>query len=88
VIRERRVELAFENKRFWDLVRRREYHTVFNNTMRHALLPILDLRVTPAKYIFVRINVPRSNPSTFDYRQYYRSIPGIGANGLVQNPQY
>lgn len=88
VIRERRVELAFEHKRFWDLIRRREYHTVFNNTMRHALLPILDLRVTPAKYIFVRVNVPRSNPSTFDYRQYYRSIPGIGANGLVQNPQY
>ncbi|MFD1139859.1 RagB/SusD family nutrient uptake outer membrane protein [Larkinella insperata] len=88
VIRERRVELAFENKRFWDLIRRREYHTVFNNTMRHAILPVLDLRVTPAKYIFIRTNIPRSNPATFDYRQYYRSIPGIGANGLVQNPQY
>jgi hypothetical protein len=88
VVRERRVELAFENKRFWDLIRRREYHTVFNNTMRHSILPVLDLRVTPAKYIFIRTNVARSNPSTFDYKQYYRYVPGIGANGLVQNPQY
>ncbi|MCE7064627.1 RagB/SusD family nutrient uptake outer membrane protein [Dyadobacter sp. CY326] len=88
VIRERRVELAFENKRFWDLVRRREYHTLFNNRVRHALIPVLDLRVTPAKYIFIRENIARLNPATFDYKQYYRSIPGIGANGLVQNPQY
>ncbi len=88
VIRERRVELAFENKRFWDLIRRREYHLVFNNTRRHAIFPILDLRVTPAKYIFVRADVPRVNPATFDYRHYYRAIPRIGANGLTQNPQY
>lgn len=88
VIRERRVELAFENKRFWDLIRRREYHTLFNNTVRHALVPVLDLRVSPAKYIFIRQAIQRMNPSTFDYRQYYRYVPGIGANGLVQNPQY
>lgn len=88
VIRERRVELAFENKRFWDLIRRREYHTLFNNTVRHALIPVLDLRVSPAKYIFIRQAIQRLNPSTFDYRQYYRYVPGIGANGLVQNPQY
>ncbi|MCF0056354.1 RagB/SusD family nutrient uptake outer membrane protein [Dyadobacter sp. CY356] len=88
VIRERRVELAFENKRFWDLIRRREYHTLFNNSVRHALIPVLDLRVSPAKYIFIRQTIQRLNPATFDYRQYYRSIPGIGSNGLVQNPQY
>ena len=88
VIRERRVELAFENKRFWDLVRRREYHTLFNNSVRHALIPVLDLRVSPAKYIFIRQTIQRLNPSTFDYKQYYRYIPGVGSNGLVQNPQY
>ena len=88
VIRERKVELAFENKRFWDLIRRREYHTLFNNTLRHALVPVLDLRVSPAKYIFIRQAIQRMNPTTFEYRQYYRYIPGIGANGLVQNPQY
>jgi hypothetical protein len=89
VQRERRVELAFENKRFWDLIRRREYHTEFNNRYMHALLPLRDLRALPAeKYIFVRANVPNTNPRTFETKAYYRFIPGIGSNGLVQNPQY
>jgi hypothetical protein len=88
VLRERRVELAFENKRYWDLVRRRDYHLVFNQKRIHSLLPILDLRVTPPQYIFVRTFTANLNPRTFDYKWYYRSIPGIGSNGLVQNPQY
>lgn len=89
VQRERRVELAFENKRMWDLLRRREYHTEFNNRYLHSLLPLQDLRALPAiKYIFVRTNVPNTNPKTFQTKSYYRFIPGIGANGLVQNPQY
>ncbi|MGX5816910.1 RagB/SusD family nutrient uptake outer membrane protein [Chitinophaga lutea] len=89
VQRERRVELAFENKRFWDLIRRREFHTEFNNRWMHSILPLQDLRALPAtKYIFVRVNVPNSNTKTFQERAYYRYIPGIGANGLVQNPQY
>ncbi|WP_346316368.1 RagB/SusD family nutrient uptake outer membrane protein [Chitinophaga sp. YIM B06452] len=89
VQRERRVELAYENKRFWDLIRRREYHTVFNNRFMHTLLPLQDLRALPAtKYIFVRVQVPNANPRTFEPKSYYRYIPGIGSNGLVQNPQY
>ncbi len=88
VQRERRVEFAFENKRFWDLMRRREYHTLFKNTIVHALLPLVDLRVSPAQYIFVRTEVPRGWRYTFDLRQYYRYIPDIGSNGLIQNPQY
>jgi hypothetical protein len=89
VQRERRVELAFENKRFWDLIRRREFHTEFNNRFLHSLLPLQDLRALPdIKYIFVRVNVPNTNTKTFQPRSYYRFIPGIGSNGLVQNPQY
>ncbi|SEW36736.1 RagB/SusD family nutrient uptake outer membrane protein [Chitinophaga arvensicola] len=89
VQRERKVELAFENKRFWDLIRRREYHTEFNNRMLHSLLPLRDLRALPAtKYIFVRVDVPNTNTKTFQPKSYYRPIPGIGSNGLIQNPQY
>lgn len=88
VLRERRVELAFENRRFWDLMRRREYHTLFDNKIVYALLPVVDLRESPAKYIFIRSEVPRGWRYTFDLRQYYRYIPGIGSNNLVQNPQY
>ncbi|WP_299664754.1 RagB/SusD family nutrient uptake outer membrane protein [uncultured Polaribacter sp.] len=87
VLRERTVELAFENKEVWDLMRRRTYHTVFNNTRKHALLPILDLRGSaPFEYIFVRNRIRGNDPQTFDVREYYRNIPGIGLNGLIPNP--
>jgi starch-binding outer membrane protein, SusD/RagB family len=88
VMRERAVEFAFENKRLWDLMRRREYHLQFNNRVKHALLPVLDLRESPAKYIFIRQNVQNFGPQTFQPKDYYRPIQGIGGNGLVQNPQY
>jgi hypothetical protein len=88
VLRERRVELAFENKRWWDLIRRREFHEVFNNTVQKALCPVLDLREGTPQYIFVRKYIIREIPLTFDPRMYYSPIPGIGSNDLVQNPQY
>lgn len=88
VLRERIVELAFENKRYWDLIRRREYHLLFNNTLKHALVPLLDLRVDPPQYIFVRKEVSRLTPWTFPPQLYYKPIPGIGSNDLTQNPQY
>jgi hypothetical protein len=88
VLHERKIELAFENKRYWDLIRRREYHLLFNNTVKHALVPLLDLRVDPPQYIFIRKEVSRGIPLTFSPQSYYKPIPGIGANGLTQNPQY
>ena len=86
VLRERRVERVFEGGRYWDLVRRREYHVTFNNTRRTALVPVLDLR--NMKYIFVRQYVSRATGQTFNARSYYKSIPGTGSNHLIQNPQY
>ncbi len=88
VLRERRVELAFENKRWWDLIRRREFHEEFSNTIHKALCPVLDLRVSPPKYIFVRKYIIRGIPLSFDRKMYYGPIPGIGSNDLIQNPQY
>lgn len=88
VLRERRVELAFENKRNWDLIRRREFHEVFNNRRSKALLPLLDLRGTTPHYIFVRRYATRDENVTFDPKSYYQSIPGISTTGLIQNPQY
>ncbi|MFB0908870.1 MAG: RagB/SusD family nutrient uptake outer membrane protein [Spirosomataceae bacterium] len=87
VLRERTVELAFENKEVWDLIRRRSYHTTFNNTRKHALKPVLDLRgEAPFSYIFVRGRVRENDPQTFNINEYYRNIPGVGLNGLVPNP--
>ncbi len=88
VLRERQVELAFENKRYWDLIRRRAYEEEFTNRRRHALFPILDLRSPDPQYIFVRENIPAMEAQNFIPRFYYRAIPGIGGNGLIQNPNY
>ncbi len=86
VLRERRIELVYENKRYWDLIRRREYHELFTQRQRKALIPVLDLR--SMKYIFVRSNVPRTGLVTFVPSWYYKPIPGVGTSGLVQNPHY
>lgn len=88
VMRERTVELAFENKGIWDMLRRRTYHTTFDATRKHALMAVLDLRGSaPYEYIFLRNRVSgNSNPNTMDPKQYYRNIPGTGLNGLTNNP--
>lgn len=86
VLRERRVELVFENHRVWDLIRTRTYHTEFEQRDRHALIPIFDTR--SMKYIFVRDEVPRTAPQTYPDFAYYKRIPGVATNKLVQNPQY
>lgn len=92
VLKERRVELAFEGQRYWDLVRRRDSHLVFNgSTVRKALVPILDLREDTPKYIFVRANTyydNRDNGRRFNEKTYYLAIPGVESNHLIQNPQY
>jgi hypothetical protein len=91
VLKERRVELAFEGQRYWDLIRRRTFSSLFNNARRLSLVPVADLRQNPVKYIFVRAYNFYDNKAggvTFNTQWYYRPIPGISSNHLVQNPQY
>jgi hypothetical protein len=90
VLKERKVELFGEGQRYWDAFRRREMTDRWNNTMRHGLMPILDLRDGTPKYVFLRINQKNdeTTPRTFQMQSYYLSIPGIDVSGLVQNPGY
>ncbi len=92
VLKERRVELAFEGFRYWDLMRRREYHTLFSGTRRTALVPMIDLRDATPKYIFVRANNyydEYANGRTFNAAAgYYEAIPGRSTNNLIENPGY
>ena len=92
VLKERRVELAFEGFRYWDLMRRREYHTLFSGTRRTVLVPMVDLRDATPKYIFVRANNyydEYANGRTFNAATgYYEAIPGRSTNKLVENPGY
>lgn len=89
VLKERRIELAFEGLRMDDLFRRREYHTLVNNYRRHALVQLVDLREDTPKYVFLRMEQfhdIRAGGRTFQTRDYYYSIPGRDVNGLVNNP--
>lgn len=87
---ERRIEMALEYTRNWDNVRRRQSHVQFNgSSQRSALVPVLDLTGTEPKYIFVRnrLNEP-GGAKIFRDKHYYRIIPGIDNNGVIQNPGY
>jgi hypothetical protein len=91
VLKERRVELIFEDFRYWDLIRRRDFHTRFNATRRFSLIPLLDLRQNPPKYVFLRAHNYYDNSKsgrTFAQKRYYMSIPGLSVNKLIQNPEY
>ena len=91
VRKERWVDLAFEGLRYWDLIRRREYHTTFSSSRRQALVPMIDLREAQPKYIFVRANFyydEYAGGRTSQTFRYYMSIPGTNTNNLIQNPQH
>ena len=84
VLDERRIELAFENKRIWDLIRLREFNYL-NNYRRKDLIPVLDLREDPPKYIFLRADVEDVDRSFRNY-WYYRALWQPLENGLLPQP--
>lgn len=88
VLRERKVELAFENKEYWDLIRRRTFHIEFQARYKKALMPMIDLRGANPAYILVRKNITSIDAKTFQEKDYYRHIPGTSGNGVIQNPQH
>lgn len=89
VRKERFVELAFENIRIWDLRRWRVLHTLFNNYSHDILVPLLDLRETDPKLIFVRkttLGVSLNGPSNYSISEYYEDVPRNAINQMPQNP--
>jgi hypothetical protein len=73
------------------MVRRREMHTRFVGARRTILVPMIDLRPSTPKYIFVRANNfydENAGGRFFQQRDYYRPIPGVATNKLVQNPEF
>lgn len=96
---ERRIELAFEDHRFYDLKRWRIAHEVWNadpndpNAMIHGLYPYRVIRPGHAddgKYIFERVHPTRFlYPRYFRMANYYSSIADDVLNNnpkLVKNP--
>ncbi|MEG2061508.1 MAG: RagB/SusD family nutrient uptake outer membrane protein [Alistipes sp.] len=90
VRRERKAEFALDYASVWDYYRRRELHVIFDNHhKRSGLVPMLDFRTGEQKYIFARLDIePGDNAKYFAPHAYYRPIPGVGGNSLIQNPNY
>ena len=98
VMKERRLELAFEGDRTQTLHRRREFYrpghpnTAVKEMRRRALVPVADVRSGKVEYVFVRANMfsddtdklPR--PYELQPRNYYGGISNADANRLVKNP--
>lgn len=91
---ERRVELAFEGHRFWDMKRWRIAHLDvteggLNGFRGTALYPWYDIR--DGKYIFERGTNPPKQKRIFLQKNYYTKLNGDDMNSnpkLVQNPGY
>lgn len=90
VQKERRVEMGLEQTRNWDNVRRRQSHKQFDGAyQRCALVPLLDLTQSTPSYIFVRSTINEAGGAKiFRDKHYYRIIPGIDNNSVIQNPGY
>ena len=88
VLHERRVELALDNISAWDMMRRREFHKIYNgNYLKSALAPMLDLRDATPKFIYVRTPIVDDRGAwTFYNEYYYRQIESQETSQVVLNP--
>jgi hypothetical protein len=87
--KERRKELAFENKTWWDLRRWRILDKEQNNTLYRVLMPFYSS--VAGKYFFDARFDERNARYTFDPRWYYEQIPQgaiAKSTNIVQNPGY
>ena len=86
---ERRKELAFENKTWWDLRRWRILDKEQNGTIYKILMPFYSSQA--GKYFFDSRTDERNDVYTFDQRWYYEQIPQGAiskSTNLIQNPGY
>ncbi len=87
--KERRKELAFENKTYWDLKRWRIFAQEQNGTIYKVLMPFYSSDA--GKYFFDSRTDERNDVYTYDTRWYYEQIPGGAISkspNIIQNPGY
>ena len=89
VMQERRCELAFENRTFWDLKRWHMYESVIQNKTFNAIYPYYV--VDEGKYIF-KLHERSEIRYSYDSKAYYAPISTsviAKSNGaIIQNPGY
>lgn len=88
--RERRVELCFENKRYYDLIRWREAYDIMNKELHGMKIYNTNASDNSGKWVHERLPLS-SHPHVFHKKMYMCPIPYsvITANSkIVQNPGY
>ena len=96
VLRERRLELMFEDDRAMTLHRRREFYRPNGkqtSEMRtHSIIPVLYAKNGKQQYIFVRAYMfaddldVRPEPSKLEPKNYYGGISNYEKNKITPNP--
>lgn len=76
---ERRVELAFEDKRYWDLVRWRTAHIVLNTPV-HGI----SITGTPGAFTYTPVSIAGGSKKFFEAKNYLLPIPQYA---IDQNPK-
>lgn len=66
IMLERKIEFAYEGKRYWDLRRRRMFASEMNGTRRHGLLPKLKIPAKEFNELMDRIDIEK------DYTTYFK----------------
>lgn len=85
---ERRKELSFENKAWWDMRRWRTAHKEQNSTRYRALFSFYAAEA--GKWFFDARPDEHNKRFTFDERWYYNEVPNdeVTKSDLTQNPGY
>lgn len=87
--KERRKELSFENKTYWDLKRWHIFDKEQNGTIYRILMPFYSAQA--GKYFFDARYDERNDVYTYDPRWYYEQLPGEAiskSTNVIQNPGY
>jgi hypothetical protein len=88
---ERRVELAFEDKRFWDMRRWRIGRDLFKNTLMRGLWPYLKYTGSGYKYTFEKISgypIEEGLSRVFEEKDYYSNLSTYISTdqNIINNP--
>ena len=88
---ERKVELAFEDKRFWDIRRWRIGTELFRSHYIEGLWPYLKYENGQYTYLFKRVSgypIDGGLPRVFEQKDYYSNLSGyISTNtNIINNP--
>ncbi|MCH7408090.1 RagB/SusD family nutrient uptake outer membrane protein [Belliella sp. DSM 111904] len=87
IMHERQIELAYENKRYWDLRRRNLFEQQLNGTRRHGIITRLKAGINPVEFEVIRDQIDLEN----DYDQYFEMELWVKDQQFVINypqPQY